>query len=258
MTCRYFPGVDLSLLDTWSVTVTYPSGGSQTVITEADFSSPKVCHIDLNATIGTHNDLAGLLETELKAIHTGFSCSFNELALTYSISHSTTNFDISFSTAAQRTLGFTAGSTNVASVTSTVRPYYVVDAAHAGRSSYSDRYEPDDVASLAISDSGEVFVGMARTASPAFVDWRQQFETREATFKHVATTAVPWTWQHLFEHTRTVHPLLVKDGYDDSVYHLRPDGSSFKPEPQTPDYDDQWHLSFRTVLIDVLGGGGGE
>lgn len=254
MATQYYAGVDLALVGAWTVSVTYPTGVTTTVIDEDDFTTTKVCHLDLSADISSHTNIAAELQTRLQLIHAGFTCTFSESTMAYTIAHSTTNFDISYSTAAQNTLGFTANSNNVMSVTSTVRPYYVIQTQHDGRSNYTDRYEPDQIASLAISDAGTDFIGMARTGTPKYVDWRQQFETHAATMTHKATAAVPWTWQHLFEHARTVHPILVKDGYDNSIYRLRPEGSVFAPERQTQDFDDQWHIGFQAALMAVFTG----
>ena len=61
---------------------------------------------------------------------------------------------------------------------------------------------------------------------------------------------MPWTWEHLFEHCRTVYPIKVvdSDNYDDVEVFLRPEGAVFNPEAQTPDYDAQWHIPLQTVL----------
>ena len=252
MATVYHAGVDLALVGTWSITVVSNPGGTfNASVDESDFSSTKISHTNMSSDESDYIQLAGALQTALQAIHANFSCTFSESTLAYTIANSSVNFDITFSTAARQTLGFSGNDTNKASVTSDVRPYYLIQAQHDGRSVFSGHYEPDAIASQAMSDSGNAVVGLARTASPVFVDWRQQFETRASTFKLQATSAVPWTWQHFFELCRTVHPFAVVDGYEDATYRLRPEGSVFRPEAQTPDFDDQWHVPLMALYRGV-------
>lgn len=231
------------------MTVNFPTGGGATTITEADFTGTSQCHIDITSIISDYYELPAQLQTELVAIDANFTCTYSEANKQYTIANSSQNFDISFSTAAGLTLGYTAsGSTNVSTTSSDNRPYYVMEPQHDGRTQYSDTYEPEGVASIGVSDSGNTTIGLARSASPKYIDWRQTFETRAATQKHKGTTAIPWTWEHFFEHVRTIHPFAVKDGYDNAVFNLRAEGSHFRPEIQTPDFDDQWHIPFATIL----------
>ena len=248
MTTRYLAGFDLSDVGAWTLTVDDNGGGSPTEYDEDDLSSTLAAHIAIAST-PAYSSLTSMLNTALSSepVSVSFSTATYRYTITYTGGGS--GFDLTFSQAAADSMGFsTLVHTNQTSITSDQVPYYLIETQVDGRSAYSRDFEPDGIASQAISDDGTSIFGLARTASPKFLDWRQQFETLESTFKAEATT-VPWTWEHFFEHARTVHPIQVVDGYDDMECWLRADGATFRPEPQTPDYDSQWHIPFRVVLI---------
>lgn len=249
MAVWYYAGFDLRDIGLFTLTIDDNGAGSPLVYTESNFGSQLVAHVDSVASGLTYADLVGELNTAIAAepITVTFSAASGQYTFTYT--GVGTGFDLTFSTVAARVFGFsTTVHTNKASIQSDVRPYYEILGQTTGRSAYSRDYEPSEVASQAISDDGANIMGLARTASPKFLDWRQQFETLPSTFKSVATSAIPWTWEHLFEHCRTVHPILVSDGYDNAWVRLRPEGSAFRPEAQTPDFDEQWHIPLQTVL----------
>lgn len=251
MATDYLAGVDLSKIGTWSLTIDDNGGGSPTVYDEDDLSSTLAMHIATSNVSPAYSSLSSMISTAIAAepVSLLFSTTTYDYQFTYTGGGS--GFDMTLSQAAADSLGITTlVHTNVTGITSDRTPYYVILSQTAARSAYSRDYEPEGVASQAVSDDATNIFGLARTTSPKFLDWRQQFETLESTFKAAAATAVPWTWEHLFEHCRTVFPVKVidSDNYDDLEVFLRPEGAQFRPEPQTPDYDSQWHIPLNTVL----------
>jgi hypothetical protein len=153
-------------------------------------------------------------------------------------------------------MGFSGNKNNgLTSYTSDYVSKYCVFASQDHLSKVSDEYEPKNVASQAISDGG-YSIGMARTKTLIYMDWTQTFETHEKTMARKAETANPWTFQHLYEHCRTIYPFVVyTPDYYDGHYPLcllREDGCQFKPERDHPDYDGHWHIPFKTYLYGWL------
>lgn len=234
------------------------SAGSGTV----SFTSGLYCHDDLQSVLGSGNydDFSTILASQLNALSSPagtFTVSWSDTTY-YTISYSggTGNLVLIFTTPGaagtrmRQVLGFTGNSAAAASHTSNATPYYCFDCTQGAPGLATDDYEPEDVAKEGELDDGTHF-GVARTSSPKYNDFTIQFETREKTYKRDASSTVPWTLEHLFEHCRNVEPIKVDDGgTDDRVVFLRAEGASFKP---VPIYDDYLALLNIRMLTRVYG-----
>lgn len=205
--------------------------------------------------------LADILEEALNAAASAeswggtFTVTFSTTTGKYTISHSALSFAIGGAGEALNVLGYVVASSTAASHTSIVVSAYAVLSTLDNVSRVSDEYEQPGVASFAVSDGGQP-IGMARSVPIINMDWHQPFETHANTHKRKALYEdgylMPWTFQHFFEHCRTVYPFVVytQDFWTGfyPVFHLREDGAHFMPERAIPDYDGYWHIPFRAYL----------
>ena len=165
-----------------------------------------------------------------------------------------TDFAVAFANnTTRRILGF-ADDTDLSSeytYTGTNTPTYSLLSTASCLSDVTDEYEPGNVAGLAVSDGGDAY-GVARTQSPIYMDFTLQFESQAKSFVRCAATSHPWTFQHLFQHCRTVYPFGVNyldlNGTDIPVLTMRPDGSSWAPRRAAPDWNAYWHIDFKCLL----------
>lgn len=253
MALYYAAGFSSADLGGLSVVVGGVASGTATV------TPGTYCHISLSAVTGgiTYRGLAGRVDSALAAVDAGFECVYNASTYQYTITNPSA-FTLTWSgdsgAALRRALGFSGNVSSTMSATSDVRPYYLMVPQIAGRSQYTDTYEPDDIAEEAVADGGDAYI-VSRDTDELWCDWVQSMETKEATLARSATAAVPWTWQDFFKHCRGEHPFLVVDGSDLIVYRLRADGASFNSrvrERVAVDYDDLWNLRFFTRDMGVL------
>lgn len=282
MANRYFAGFDVSALTSLGTITLSTAGKSDVVITlssvtdtAGDSSTTSLfCH-PLAFASGTSQGSGGAsvlqewsavsyataLQTDLQAEATAQSwTSPSNINVTssaatglYTIAYSTANFDIAWSAAAGRNfLGYSGDVSGATSHAGDQTPTYVIAPTLTDVSDPTTNYEPMGVGSRAIADDGSGF-GIARTESPLYRDWVQQFETKAKTLRLSAATAHPWTFQHLFEHCRTVYPFYVTSSFNaGSNYEsfvLREDGAFFKPERATPGNDAQFHIPFRAHVV---------
>lgn len=257
MTHRIESGWDIARVGTHTLSVTGNLGTQTVSITTGTY-----CHTDLTSVLGTGNydDFAGALKAALDASGAAsgaFTVTWSTSLLTYTISNAA-NFTLTYSNtdAGNRmadALGFTRNTTTASatSTASTRRPYYVIDGAMGARSSWTRNYEGDDVTSQAEAEDGSTFT-MARSVAPQYEDWTVPFEELEAVFSAKAVTAVPWTWQHFFEHSRGIEPFAVFDDDGNSVHVLRGRGTSFKPARVQQDWDELWNVELLTIRRGTL------
>ncbi len=167
---------------------------------------------------------------------------------------------LAWSTAAGAALfGFVHATTSSAtSVTGTRTPTYCVlssqPLASPKASDPSPEFEPAEIANLAIGDDGRGY-GISRFASPTIQEWTQEFESKERAFRANATSTDPWTFQHLFEHCRTLYPFYVSlGGFESGELSYQPRVFTFLKSGAFRDWKDSrasrandryFHLPFR-------------
>lgn len=266
MGLAYYSGFDLNRLGTFSVVFTDTHGTFTATVAANTFA-----HVDMQTVMGTGNydDIATALQTAMNATFNSFpfvrtaiyTVTFSTTTFLYTIAVSSGTVSIGNTTSpvAKNVLGFNSFPTSAAaSISSQIRPYYVISPAIGGRSNVSFDYESDEISYDGDADDGNSF-GISRTTAPLFHDWTQPFEPRTAVYKRLATTAIPWTYQHMFEHARNIEPLLIQDadggvGTDDMVCKLTAPGSVFRAQPVTADFDDIYNLNFQTRLVQTTAG----
>ena len=229
------------------------------------------CHTDLTSILGTSNydDFAGWLQTELTdaaTAITSWTVTWNATTMAYTLTASgggQTSVDLTFdsgggTTLARQILGFSGNQTGALTYTSDVRPFYVVSV-RAGAASYGSQpreFEPEGIAEGAEADDGSQF-SIHRSTAPKYRDFAVTTETKAATRVRSApdgTTAadVPWTYQHLWEHARAVEPLLIQDGVENAVVHMRPGMARWKPRTSFADYHGHFDVDFGVTIDGYL------
>lgn len=252
MTHRIECGWNVAKLGTFTLSVTGNLGTASVSITTGTY-----CHTKLDTVLGAGRYISWpqTLETALNASGAAsgsFSVAWSTSTLTYTISNAAA-FTLTFpnTSAGNRmadALGFIRNTTtgSATSTTSTRRPYYVIDAIQGARSNWTRVYESDDITTQTEAEDGSTFT-TARSAAPLYEDWTVPFEELEAVFAAKAASAVPWTWQHFFEHARGIEPFGVFDDDGNSVHVHRGRGTSFKPSRVQPDWDAVWNIELLTI-----------
>lgn len=190
----------------------------------------------------------------------------------YTISYSAGNFDLIFSTVAtpaqgtrmRQLLGMSGDRTGASSYSSQVRPYYLIIPAIAGRSEVSDDYEPDDLVSEVVTDDGSDHQ-IAPATAEKWSDWLQPgdqdapataytaFGTGVPVHKRLVTSAVPWSYEHAWEHHRTgFDPILVVEGSESLVCRMRAERANFHPRRMGGADFDLWSLEMRMRVLGRL------
>ena len=147
-------------------------------------------------------------------------------------------------------LGF-SGSQGLASThtSSGVAAYCMVPSIDA-RTNFSREYEPGNISSLAVSDSGRVKKGIVRESVPLYMDWQQAFDPISVIFTAEATGTVFHTWQDFWGHCRQTYPFIVHTASNNFELHmLRKTASNFTPVPVEGDNHEYWHLNFETHFM---------
>lgn len=263
----YHAGWDFERIGSASVQFT-DSGGSWTMT----FSTGSYAHIDLSPVTGTgtYTDFIAAIQAAITAAARGvtYTTSFNTSTLSYSFDTNSGTLAMTFTGTAgtnmQRILGFTGnvGATSSA-ITSVARPYYVARAIHDGQSSYTDEYEPSEGIYESEADDGSQY-SIARSALPVYADWDQPLEEKSppgaiatagtGVFEYVATSTVPWTWQHFSRHVRATEPFALYDSGtgDGLVCKMRKDSAAHKPSRAMSDYDGYFTIKLNTRLLGRL------
>ena len=263
----YHAGWDFERIGSASVQFT-DSGGSWTMT----FSTGNYSHIDLSSAMGTgeYTDFITAIQAAITAAARGvtYTTSFNTSTLSYSFDTNSGTLAMTFSgtagTIMRHILGFTGNVAATSSaITSNARPYYVCRAIHDGQTNYSDEYESSEGIYEAEADDGSAY-SIARSTVPVYADWEQYLEEKAppaaiatagtGVFEYVATTTVPWTWQHYYEHVRASEPFALYDNGtgDGLVCRMRKDTATFKPGRSMSEYDGYFNLRFNTRLIGRL------
>lgn len=253
MTHRIESGWNVAKTGTFTLSATGDLGTGSASVTTGTY-----CHTSLASVLGAGNyaAFAPALKAALDASgasSTAFTVSYSGSAMAYTISTGAA-FTMTFaSTAAGNRMadavGFARNSTTPSQsvIVSTRRPYYVIDGAMGGRSGWTRVYEGDDITSQAEAEDGSTYA-VARSTAPLYDDWTVPFETIEATFESEAVTAIPWTWEAFFRHSRGIEPFGVFDDSGNSCHVLRgARGARFKPSRASEDWDGRWSLDILSI-----------
>lgn len=213
-----------------------------------------LCHVSLASSsdpwAATFVDLATTLQTAMVALGSaGFTCVFNAAAGTYTI---TFNTSLTATGPIAGALGLVSGHAYTGgTVTSVVRPTYLIRAAEPGRSAVLPWYqEPDGITVEAVADDGKAY-GVSRDTSELLVQWSQDMEPSAAVYKEHALTAVPYTWSSFFSDARMEFPIaLSSDGISAAVgiYQLRAD-AKFAPVPVVSDWDGLYRVPIKARYL---------
>lgn len=154
----------------------------------------------------------------------------------------------------RRILGFSGNLSAAASHVSDVTPYYVINSARGGRSKASGPYRAPGRVEGSESLGGRHYATKV-LGSLNYDDFTAMLETKAATFIDAATAAVPWTWEHFFDHCSAIEPFAVIDDVASTVHFLRPAGAVFdegRRQRQKMDYDGFWNLRLLTYIKGTL------
>ena len=248
MAIPYFYGFDTSSIGTFSVVIGGTVGSGTATVTAGTYSISNIPA----ANGGTNYSSWGTAVAAAlnAAVPATWSCNFDISTYLYTITCNTA-FTLTWTgdggTNLRRSLGYVSTATaNATSAVATLRAYYLIVPAIAGRSDFSDVYEPEEIAQEAVSDGGTAY-SVSRDTDELWCDWSQTMESKEATLTRSATASVPWTWQHAWKHARAEHPIKVYDTVTtaSTVYRMRAEGASFAPARVAADYDGLWNLEFR-------------
>lgn len=219
--------------------------------TGVSVSSGRYAHVSMTSIESTCTAFATSLQAAL--VTAGFASatvSYSTTTHRYTLSNGGGSFAIAFpgttaGTLMKRILGFSTGAT-ATSHTSDVRPYYVIVPALDARSAYTGLAHAERSVRKE-SDDGRGYV--ARPSSPVVqAQWEHQHEPLAAVHSYAATSAVPWTWQHLWEHAGPWQEFIAiglesGDTEPEGVWQLRvPDWTPATHERQYRDADFSWKI----------------
>jgi hypothetical protein len=156
-------------------------------------------------------------------------------------------------------LGLVAAVTGATVYTSTNMVYFYNESTLTEVSDVSDVYEADGGSSVAFSDNGYPQESISRTDGVKYFDFTLQFESKARAFIETSGGTQPWSWELAFQHCRCNYPMYFENTHwaekptpgitGDPIVLLREDGAAWRPTRAAPDYDDYWHIPFRTYLI---------
>jgi hypothetical protein len=235
-------------------------------------SAGRYCHLDLSTASrplddGTSVDYLGgqytrfgaALATQLGSTIGGtWTVTLDPATLLYTITRTGTGaLNFPNTPAGNRmadTLGFNRNSSpsGTSTWTGTRRPWYVIRSLMGGKSRSSDEYEPRNVGDDGEAEDGSSYF-TGRTITPLYWDFQVPLEPIEATHRHAATAAVPWTWQSFFDHVRGIEPIGVDDSNERggvvTVHKLRANAAGFSPSRIREDWDGAWTVSLETRYL---------
>lgn len=253
---------DVEFIGSLSVELTDDSVASASVeITSGVFAHIALTSVTYDAdasALSVASAFATALQTAMNAATSGgvsYAVTFNTTTLVYGItSTGTSSFDLAFTGASgtrlSRVLGITSVS-GVTSATSTIRPFYMIRGDVGNKSDPVER-EVDVVSEVGETDDGLETDGISYSRAAKTYDCMITWEPAEAVYAHLATVAVPWTWEHFFRHVRVHESFAIKDGStsETTVHKLRKDGAAFRPEPAAtdPNYVEAYNVRLLTYL----------
>lgn len=258
MTLDIHAGFDIGVVGDMTITV----DGTPVTLTTGRYA-----HVNLSTAVRELDD--GTTINYLGGEYTAFAAfaaaavsrtvTFSPTTLAYTISSAGDPFTLAFPATAQGNsaadaLGFARGASlsSAMSHTSTRRPWYVIRGLMGGKSRSTDEYEPRNVGDDGEAEDGDSFF-IGRSITPLYWDFQVPLEPIEATHRHAATAAVPWTWQHLYAHARGIEPLGVVDsrerGGTTTVHKLRAQGAGFSPSRIREDWDGAWSIQLDTRYL---------
>jgi hypothetical protein len=255
MALYYLAGFDTNDIGTMSVVVGGAVGSGTATVTAGTYCHRSITNVSATST---YSDFATEVDDALTSVAGAWTVTYNATTHAYTIEAGGTAFTLTWTgtggTNLRRALGFSGNVGSTTSATSDVRPYYVMVPAIAGRSEFTDVYEPDeDVVEEATADDDTPFaIAKERGAIASQImwnDWVQSMETKAATLASAAASSAPWTWQHFFQHCRGKEPFLVVDGSSETVHKLRAQGAAFNATVRSrvaTDYDGLWNLRLFT------------
>lgn len=168
------------------------------------------------------------------------------------------------------TLGFTANLSGSTAYTATNTPWYYMQAEIAGRTEFSDVYEPDG--DVVVSESVSV-TGYSRAVSDEnaelMVDWLQNMESYAATFTRGRAASLSendwevaaFTWQALLTYLRGERLLFVYNSFLGpawTVHKMRASAATFRPERVIEDDNTYWGVPFKTREVGTIDVGAPE
>ncbi len=253
MALYYVAGFDTTRIGAMTVVIGGTVGAATATVTPGTYAHSTFANAT-SAEVSVYTDFATALAAALTAARPAatWTVAWSSTTYLYTVS-CTVAFTLAFNAAAAaplaRVLGFnTAITSNQASHVGGFRPYYLMVPQIAGRSEYTDVYEPEEIAEEAVADGGTAY-SISKDTSELWCDWSQNMETKAATFTRAAADAgvtVLWTWQDFWKHCRGEQVFVVFDDNYGLPYRLRADGASFKPNRVASDYDGLWNLEFAT------------
>lgn len=237
------------------------AGGSVTVVD----SDTSWCHTDLSSKLGTgqYDDFPGALKAALDA---GSAALGNNLS--YDVTWSDAQYSIvvdasdfaafTFSTLSdagttmRRILGFSGDSSSAHGHLSDVTPYYTIEAAMPSKSNVKREYHQGGMVNQRVSNSGAHY-GIGPQAFAKYYDFELWYESAAAVFSADATSAVPWTYEHFWEHVQASEPFVCVDSVasQNTVHYLTAQGADFDLARHQQDWD-KWKIAFRTIYEGTL------
>lgn len=192
----------------------------------------------------------------------------------YTISYSAGSFSMDFRTATvgaggprcAAALGVSSAAliSGASSYGSTVRPAYLLIPAAMGRTGITPDRADTGVATDAATDGG-VYGQTSRSSVAINKEWMQAGEDETViasvgydepgtpVHAYKATAAVPWSYQHAWDHALTYKcAIKVIDDVDDTyaeIHEMRADGLSFAPRYTGPDDYAMYSIEYRTRLL---------
>ena len=183
----------------------------------------------------------------------------------YLIAHASYSVGVSWSSSVGRSfMGFSANKSAAAIQASDQVPDYCIAPRIIKASNVSEMYEPRGITSHAYPEHARgLGFSLRRHLSPLYLDFDQQFEYAWKVKRLEATSAHPFTFQHLWEYARCEHPFIAYDLLPEIsttfvsspetsnayVLLLREEGSVWEPERATTQNGLESHVHFATHVV---------
>lgn len=216
-------------------------------------------HINLSSVVAGVTAFAPALQTALNAGPRAGKYSVTWASSTgYTIGYTGTASAVSFSAVTategvrmRRILGF-SGNFSTFPAVSNVRPFYVLDLARDGLAGFSRDFEVSGQTQRQVSVKGNTFSVSPLTHERRFKG-RTRFMPRSRVFVADATTAVPWTYEHLMQHARCRETLLLDMPGDRIVYRsINGEFDEGTRKPVFGDFHGLWDLSIEGQVLGRL------